>query len=250
MGEGMGGAAGDPPDWTGRPRRRQMCVFDLETVVNQSLWSPPQDVPDAFPPPYACQVVCIGRLWLDGDMLPVRLTAETGEEKTLLRQFNESVVARQPRLISWNGRGFDVPVLSARAFMHGVPLPWWTDCQYRYKDTEHADVMDLLTGFGAARGGIPLDAIAKGCGLPGKQGVTGGDVAELIAEGKRREVEIYCEGDVVQTGFLAQRYELLKGRGFTMEKYRAAAGALLEFVAPRLPDLVAEIDRPRLLLEG
>jgi predicted PolB exonuclease-like 3'-5' exonuclease len=228
-----------------------MCVFDLETIVDSSLWSPPVDAPDTFPPAYACQIVCIGRLWLDEQMMPVPkgLVAESGDEKTLIQQFTAGVVARQPRLISWNGRGFDVPVLSTRAFMLGVALPWWSNCSYRYKDTEHADIMDLLTGFGAARGGIPLDAIARGCGLPGKQGVTGGDVAGLIAAGERRKVEVYCEGDVVQTAFLAMRYELLKGNGFTLDHYRAAAGALLDFVAPRLPELVAAIDRPRLLLE-
>jgi len=227
-----------------------MCVLDLETIVDSALWSPPADAPDAFPPAYACQIVCIGRLWLDERMMPVKLTAETGDERTLIRQFNDGVVARQPRLITWNGRGFDVPVLSARAFMHGVALPWWSNCAYRYRDTEHADIMDLLTGFGAARGGIPLDALAKGCGLPGKQGVTGGNVAGLIAAGERRKVETYCEGDVAQTAFLAMRYELLKGNGFTIDHCRAAAAALLEFVAPRLPELVAAIDRPRLLLEG
>lgn len=106
------------------------------------------------------------------------------------------------RLVTFNGRGFDMPLLSLRAMKRGVDWSFWESKRHRFgnykKALYHYDLQDQLGDFGAARA-ISLDRTAKLLDLPGKRDVCGADVFELIKAGKRREVEIYCCDDVLQT---------------------------------------------------
>lgn len=100
------------------------------------------------------------------------------------------------RLVTFNGRRFDVPVLTQRALASRVsPRPIFTsDYRQRFKDG-HTDIMEVLSDFGSS---TPLsqNEAAVMLGVPGKLGVDGGDVATLWAEGKRDEIAAYCTCDV------------------------------------------------------
>jgi predicted PolB exonuclease-like 3'-5' exonuclease len=233
-----------------------VLVLDIEAVVDDALWTPPADKPDAFAPPFAWRPICIGLALLDGDAsgLSVRKLGvlDDAQEPDLLRRIAQ-VGARRPHLVTWNGRAYDLPVLMMRSLRYGIVHPWYygsRDMRYRYTEDGHCDLKDAMGDFGAVSG-LHLDGMAKLIGLPGKFGeINGAGVAAAYAQGRLEEIGSYCMGDAVQTAFLWLRWQLLKGEA-TPEWYRAGAGRLLEACAaePRLKDLAARVEHDVLLLE-
>lgn len=235
-------------------------VIDIETVVDPAIWSPPADDPDAFAPIPAWRPVCIGMVLLEATPagLEVRKVGAIDEpdERTLLERFHETTARTDPAMVTWNGRGFDLPVLTLRALRYGFQLPWYFRTRGTRYTGQHVDLMDAMGDFGACRA-LGLDGMARLIGLPGKprgaDEVTGKNVAAAYAAGRIGEITAYCMADAVQTAFLWMRWELLRGTraGVTLGWYRQAAGDLLRAceVDARLGGLVASVDRRVLLLE-
>ena len=123
-------------------------------------------------------------------------------------------------LITFNGRGFDLPVLETRALKYGIPLPRYfatgqgrsTYRGNRYSDAYHIDLCDYLSNFGAAFRRSSLNVLAKLIGLPGKYNIEGEDVEYLFRQGRQKEINQYCVTDVLQTYLLFLRVELLRGK--------------------------------------
>ena len=143
-------------------------------------------------------------------------------EAELVRGFHECIDRHAPTLVSWNGGGFDLPVLNYRALRHGVRARryWETgdeDPAFRGNNYlgrfhwRHVDLMDVLGGY-QARGRVRLENAAQLLGLPGKLGLSGERVREAYLEGRIEEIRDYCETDVVNTYLVYLRFELLRGR--------------------------------------
>jgi predicted PolB exonuclease-like 3'-5' exonuclease len=231
-------------------------VLDIETVPDDALWTPPEPAPGAdrgFPPLYATRPVVLGVMWLDENLACKRMgtIGDDRDEAGMLADFTEFMTRFKPDLVTWNGRGFDLPVLVLRSLRHGVALPWYfEDPDYRERRTErgHLDLADFLAGHGASRM-TGLDGAARLCGLPGKAGIDGSQVEGLYRAGQMEALRNYCLSDVAQTAFVFLRTRLLTG-AIDREGYRAAAAGLLAAIESdgRLGSLVSAIDRPRLLL--
>ncbi len=130
---------------------------------------------------------------------------EESTEKELLQGFHQHLAKIQPRLVSYNGRGFDLPVLKYRAMKHNVAARWlyksgdkWNSYNSRYSDDWHCDLNDVLRDYGSS-GPIKLNEICATLGLPGKCGTDGSQVAELYEKGQIQEIRNYCETDVLNT---------------------------------------------------
>jgi predicted PolB exonuclease-like 3'-5' exonuclease len=230
-------------------------VLDIETVPDVELHDPPEPPPGSekpFPPLYACKPVVLAVMWLDESLACTELrTVGDGDEVALLEEFTALMSRHRPRIVSWNGRTFDLPVLTLRALRHGLSFPWYfadATARDRHTTTAHLDLCDFLANHGAARM-TSLDGAARLIGLPGKDGMDGSQVEALHASGQHEALRQYCLSDVVQTAFLFLRARLLTGE-LDRPGYRRAAAALLETVAGPLPRLVAGVDRARLLLSG
>ncbi len=138
-------------------------------------------------------------------------------------------------LVTFNGRGFDLPVLETCALKYGLSLPRYfgngqarqTYRGSRYADTYHIDLCDFLSNFGAVYRRGSLDLLAKLIGLPGKYIIEGGDVEYLYRQGRLKEINQYCMTDVLQTYLLLLRVELLRGN-LSAGDYRTAIGAARE----------------------
>jgi len=226
-------------------------ILDIETIPDPEL--PRQDDSDRVPAPPYNQIVAIGCLLLE-DHAPKRLgvVGEGKAEGEMLAEFATWLDSKKPTVVTWNGRGFDMPVITSRALRHGVPMPWWfTDrnTRYRYSTDGHFDLMDFLTDFGAAKN-ARLDVYSKLIGFPGKVGVDGSQVAPLVHAGRLDEVASYCLCDVAQTAAIFLRVELLRGT-FDRPRYQDLARTLLTFIDehPRLAAITAGIDRARFTLE-
>lgn len=127
---------------------------------------------------------------------------------------------RRPTLVSFNGRGFDLPLLELAAFRYGLSLPGWfssTGKTYdqprnRYNTQAHIDLYELLTNFGSARLTGGLNLAANILGKPGKMEVEGHMVQDLYQAGELRRINDYCRCDVLDTYFVFLRSRVLTGR--------------------------------------
>lgn len=154
------------------------------------------------------------------------------DEKILVQAFYELIEKYTPQLVSWNGSGFDLPVLHYRALLNQVAAPryWemgesndsdskdfkWNNYINRYH-MRHIDLMDVLAKHNA-RANAPLDALAKLCGFPGKLGMDGSQVWPAYQRGEIEQIRQYCETDVVNTYLLYCRFQQMRG-GFSPAEY-------------------------------
>ncbi|MEM8606250.1 MAG: 3'-5' exonuclease [Myxococcota bacterium] len=235
---------------------RSFLILDIETIADTELmWDA---AVDGFPPAPFHQVVALGVLWLDSDYRLQKLGAFGGDEDaapdefTVLSEFAEFVGKRRPTFITFNGRRFDLPVLTNRMLKHGVPFPAYyfnRDYRYRYSDEGHIDLADLLTDYGASR--MPsLDALAQLVGMPGKMQVDGSKVQSMFEQGRHTEIRNYCLHDVVQTSFVFLRAELLRGQ-LERDAYKEAARGLWDALGrdDRVSEVLAAADESRVLLQ-
>lgn len=218
-------------------------VFDLETLPDidglrkLNGWGP--DVPDDevaerafqarreavghdFLPLHLQRIAVIGCVFRDDQGFRVKTLGQPDDpEATLINGFFKTIERYTPRLVSWNGSGFDLPVLHYRSLIHGVPAPryWDTgdeDRDFKYNNyisryhNRHIDLMDLLAKYNG-RANAPLDELAKLCGFPGKLGMDGAQVWPAWQAGRADEVRAYCETDVVNTWLVYCRFRFLRG---------------------------------------
>lgn len=162
------------------------------------------------------------------------------QEAKVIQGFFGSIEKHVPQLVSWNGTGFDLPVLNYRALRHGLAAPkfWdlgeddrdfkWNNYIGRYH-MRHLDLMDLLALY-QPRASAPLDAMAKLCGFPGKLGMDGSAVYPAYLGGQLEEIRRYCETDVMNTYLLYCRFQKLRG-GFTEAEYELEVRHVREFLS-------------------
>ncbi|MEN8625031.1 3'-5' exonuclease [Psychrobacter proteolyticus] len=171
------------------------------------------------------RIVCISALYIkDGKLSLFSLTADKFSEKEILakffRAFND--VETLPQLISWNGSGFDIPVLIYRAMQYNLSAPWLFEEGERIKNmrfdnyvnrfhTRHLDLMDRFSQYGASRREA-MDIVASLYGLPGKTDVDGSMVGALVSSGDWQTLSIYCESDVMNTWLIYLRWLRLTGQ--------------------------------------
>jgi hypothetical protein len=241
-----------------------VLAFDIETVPDvagiRRLHHLPEDLPDAevaevafqkrriqtgsdFLGPHLHRVVVISCVLREGDSVKVFSLGEAGE-KEMIQRFYDGIERLVPQLVSWNGGGFDLPVLNYRGLANGVAAPkfWdqgeddkdfrWNSYLGRYH-ARHLDLMDVLAMY-QPRSSAPLDEVARLAGFPGKIGVGGAQVWSAFQAGKIGEIRNYCEADTVNTYLLYLRFQQLRGV-FSAEQY-AKECALVRGVLEKRPE--------------
>ncbi len=221
-----------------------IMVYDLETVPDINAGrrllgltdSTDQEVAEAlfarreqqtqgastFLPHYLHQIVSISvvvstpewvKVWSLGDL--------DATESDIIARFFEGIERYTPILVSWNGSGFDLPVLHYRSLLHGIPAPryWetgddepafkWNNYLSRYHQ-RHMDLMDVLAGY-QSRAFAPLDELSILLGLPGKMGMAGGEVWKTYQAGDLSNIRNYCETDVLNTYLIYLRFQYIRG---------------------------------------
>jgi 3'-5' exonuclease len=143
-------------------------------------------------------------------------------EAEIIQRFFDGVEKYTPDLVSWNGGGFDLPVLHYRALRHGIAAPrYWEagdgDQAFRFNNylsrfhSRHLDLMDVLASY-QARARVGLQGVAMLLGLPGKLGMSGDKVWDAYLDGQIEQIRNYCETDVLNTYLVFLRFELMRGR--------------------------------------
>ena len=160
---------------------------------------------------------------------------EDSSEKELLEGFFSYLGKSRARLVSFNGKGFDMPVLKYRAMKYGISASWlyqrgdkWNNYRQRYSADWHCDLLEELSDYGASAR-IKLNEVAAIIGAPGKYGPDGSQVSSMYDEGRLGDIRAYCETDVVNTYLVYLRHRLLTGF-LDKDGYDLAASDLLAFV--------------------
>jgi len=176
-----------------------------------------------FLPHIQQRVVAIACVLRSRDQLKVWSLGDLqSSEAQLLSRFFDGLQRYSPELVSWNGGGFDLPVLHYRGLKAGVQAPryWETgdeDSGFRYNNYlsrfhwRHLDLMDVLSGF-QARARASLADVAALLGFPGKLGFAGDQVWDAYRGGNLLAVRRYCETDVLNTYLIYLRFQFLRGR--------------------------------------
>jgi predicted PolB exonuclease-like 3'-5' exonuclease len=237
---------------------RRLVTLDLETVPDEALVAAVDGRPgrpyaeqlqalladrrartggrsDFLPLPYHRPVAaCLLEAEEDGGLVTVTDLEAWTDRRDGEAAFLERAWARLEgaAVVTFHGRGFDLPVLELRSLKLGVPAPAWFRGARRAGSAEHLDVKELLAAPGATA--APLDLYAKLVGLPGKEDVAGEDVGALYAAGDLDRIAAYCMTDVVQTFLLLLRHRLVDGT-LTPDGYEESVASARE----RLPRLFA-----------
>ncbi len=218
-----------------------VLVFDLETVPDLATGKRLHglDLPDAaakaalaslrqqdlgtdFPRLPFHEVVCLSGLWVEKDRIRLfSFSQQDEDEAQILTRFFGIFEKHRPTLVSWNGSGFDVPVLTYRALKHGLSAAQFFDqgehdrahkfdnylSRYQLRHTDLMDVLSLHQGNRSQK----MDDVAQLLGLPGKRGESGHQVSHLVDSGQWARLQRYCEGDVLNTWLIYLRWQLLRG---------------------------------------
>ncbi|BDG05795.1 3'-5' exonuclease [Anaeromyxobacter oryzae] len=249
---------------------RRFVTLDLETVPDEALVSAVDGEPtrpyteqlrrvldarrartggrsDFLPLPYHRPIAaCLLEAVEDGGVVQVTDAVAWTDAREPEAELLEGVWRRLEgaSLVTFHGKGFDLPVLELRSLKHGIPTPAWFAAARRSGGADHHDLKELLAGAATA---APLDLYAKLVGLPGKEDVAGADVQALYAAGALDRIAAYCMSDVVQTFLLFLRLRLVDG-SLTPDGYAESAEAARQ----TLPRLLARRLRPaeRTALDG
>ncbi|MDX9993702.1 MAG: 3'-5' exonuclease [Rhodocyclaceae bacterium] len=220
-----------------------VIAFDIETIPDiaglRNLHELPETLADAevaefafqkqrakngsdFLPHHLQRVIVISCAMRSDEGFRVWSLAEPKSgEGEIIQRFYDGIGKYTPQIISWNGGGFDLPVLHYRGLIHGVAAPryWdlgeddrdfkWNNYISRYH-TRHLDLMDLLAMY-QPRANAPLDELAKLMGLPGKLGMDGSAVWGAWLDGQIDAIRDYCETDVVNTYMVYLRFQQMRG---------------------------------------
>jgi 3'-5' exonuclease len=250
-----------------------VLAFDIETVPDvaglRTLHEIDARVPDGdvaefafrerrarsgqdFLPLHLHRIVAIACALREGDTFRCwSLGNPDAGEADLIQRFFDGIDKYTPQLVSWNGGGFDLPVLHYRGLRHGVVADrYWCmgedggpDArEFKFNNyigryhMRHLDLMDLLAMY-QPKNNAPLDAMAKLCGFPGKLGMDGSQVYQAFQGGKLDEIRRYCETDVMNTYLLYCRFQKMRC-GFTEAEYEqeiAMVKGTLASLAPTEP---------------
>nr|WP_314441955.1 ribonuclease H-like domain-containing protein [uncultured Campylobacter sp.] len=188
------------------------------------------------------RVVSISAVMADGFGRFLRVSTLDGEnERDKIAKFLAFIEDFNPRLVSFNGRGFDLPMIMARAMCYDLSAAAyfetndrdnnkskWENYRSRYDGRFHLDLLDHISDFGAVRG-LKLDHICASVGLPGKYDVHGDQVLQLYYGGEQAKIDEYCRSDVLNTYWLFLKYELLRGK-ITKDDYLNYIAVMGEFL--------------------
>lgn len=184
------------------------------------------------------QVISIAAVFCDdfGNFKSVGNFKSSGDskeekEKSLISAFLDYLNKKQPKLVSYNGRGFDLPMLLLRAMKYKLQANVyfeennvqfnknkWENYRQRYCERFHIDLLDSLSHYGSVRN-LKLDILANLVGFPGKYDTNGGEILQMYYHGAQEKIDEYCQSDALNTYGLYLNYELLKGN-LTLEDYQ------------------------------
>jgi len=215
------------PDIDGGQRIYDLAGLDDKSTAKAMFHIRQQKSGSEFLPLHLQKIVAISVVYrgMGDDMnheVSIRsLGDENSSEADLLSEFFEEIDKRTPTLVSWNGSGFDLPVIHYRSLKNSISAPsYWdkgnknTEFQHdnylNRQHERHTDLKDVLASYNN-EATAPLNDIAMLLGFPGKMGMDGSKVWDEYQAGNLNSIRDYCETDVLNTYLIYLRYQLMRG---------------------------------------
>jgi len=156
-------------------------------------------------------------------------------EGDLVRGFFSHLKKNISRLVSFNGKNFDLPVLKYAAMKNDVEAGWlykmgdkWNNYNQKFSLDWHCDLADAFSDFGASSK-VKMNELCAAFNLPGKIGVDGSQVTQMFDDGKLQEIRNYCETDVINTYLLYLIYQHHNG-SMSKDAFVKCKANLVEFL--------------------
>jgi len=248
----------------------QYLVFDVEAIADGDLiakvrypgkgYTPAEavrayrdelieqrgDGKDFIPPTFMLPIsVAVGKIGGDFELIDlVVLDAPAYRPHVITKLFWDgwSHYGR-PTFVTFNGRGYDMPVMELAAYRYGISLPTWYNIhdrsfeqsRNRYNLESHFDLMDFFTNFGAGRMTGGLNLLANLIGKPGKTGIDGSQVQDMYEAGRADEINDYCRCDVLDTFFVFLRSQVMTG-ALKLDREQEIVGATKQWLTEKSAD--------------
>lgn len=210
------------PDWLLGKQLLKLVGTEEEVIKSMLMFRRQHANGSEFLPYYYHKIIAISVVVRHQDWVKVwSLGEDSDQEFDLINKFFYGIQRFTPILVSWNGNGFDLPVLHYRALKNKVSAPsyWetgsqnpnfkWNNYLNRYHE-RHLDLMDILALY-QTKANAPLDDIATMLGFPGKLGIHGYNVLDMYLSCNINAVREYCETDVLNTYLIYLRFQLMRG---------------------------------------
>lgn len=206
-----------PDVTTGKRLYPEIASLDEEQALTALIALREQEANSPFMRQPLHKVACLSFLWVEnGQMTLKSLSLENHSEEQILQTFFRAF-DKQPILVSWNGKGFDIPVIMYRALQYDISVPKFFnemgDMKYNnYLNRYHDRHTDLMVKMAMGATFQPLDIVASLCGFAGKQDIDGTMVVGLVKNAEWQMLTTYCESDVINTWLLYLRWQRLIGK--------------------------------------
>ncbi|TQR33755.1 polysaccharide biosynthesis protein [Campylobacter sp. MIT 99-7217] len=236
-----------------KERQQLICIFDCESILDTELirrvWNLEgedfevskeamkkqfeESASEFLPLPFH-KVISICAVITDHFGKFIKVNKIEGEsEAEMISNFFKFIDKFSPKLVSFNGKNYDMPLLVLRALKYNIKASTyldtisdkWNNYKSRFNELKHCDLFESL---GAGRG-MRLDTICAMANLPGKYDVHGDQVLELFYQNELEKIHEYCESDVLNTFMLYLKYEFIKGN-LTEEDYANSLSLMSEYL--------------------
>ena len=183
--------------------------------------------------------VCVLRVGADFSLQALAcLDGPDFRPREIVRKFWLGVSRYRPKLVTFNGRGFDIPLMELAAFRWGYSVrEHFYNSRNRYNGN-HIDMLDWLSNYGACRLAGGLNLLAKLLGKPGKMEVSGDQVYGMYRAGRVQEINDYCMFDTLDTYFVFLRTRVLLGE-ITLSDEAALVRRARVWLTAKVPEFPA-----------
>ena len=220
------------------------AIARAQSEARENSWNGSDFLPVSFQFPVA---VCVIRVAADFSLQALAcLDAPHFRPREIVKKFWLGITCYKAKLVTFNGRAFDMPLLELAAFRYGYSgRDYFQSSRNRFNG--HIDLMDWLSNFGAFRLAGGLDLLAKILGKPGKMEVAGDQVYRMFREGRYQDINDYCTFDTLDTYFVFLRTRVLTGDISLDQEAELVAKArdLLETKSHEMPALKQYLDNWR-----
>ena len=210
------------PDIDGARRLYNLHGLSEEDVAKAVFHKRRQQANTEFLQHHLHKIIAISAVLVTAERFTVwSLGDEKSSEQDLLERFFGGLQRYTPKMVSWNGNGFDLPVIHYRSLLYSInAAQYWErgNRQSEFEDNNylsrfherHTDLKDVLSGYNS-EAAVSLNDISTLCGFPGKMGKHGSQVWDTWLRGDIKSVRDYCETDVLNTYLVYLNWERNRG---------------------------------------
>jgi hypothetical protein len=222
--------------------RPEEAVARAQAEAREQSFNKSDFVPVSFQYPVA---ICVIRVGLDFGLQAIKcLDAPQFRPRKIVEDFWSGLASykvkykERIKLVTYNGRCFDLPLLELAAFRYGCSgRDYFQSSRHRFGNG-HLDLMDWLCNFGAMRLQGGLNLLSKLLGKPGKMEINGSAVYEMHLAGQAQEINDYCVCDTLDTYFTFLRTRVLTGE-ITLEQEHILVMRAKEWMTAKVEELPA-----------